>query len=263
MSSEMIFLAATALAAGLSLGAGAAQAEGELFLYNWSNYIPPELLQKFEQETGIKVTLDVYDSNETMLAKLQAGAAGYDIVVPSDYMVRVMIDEGLALPIDASQMANFKNVTAPSRQPAVRPRAQVFGALPLGHDRLLLRFRAGAGRRARGELAGAVRAGGGARRPDRDAQRRGLGLQRRRLLHRRRQVHREPRRRAEDPGRARGAEAASRDVPVRRHHRSHGRRRGDRAHAVERRGASHQDAEAPRWSTSIPRRASTSGTTTW
>jgi len=120
MSSKM-FLAAGALAAGLALGGGAAQAEGELFIYNWSNYIPPELLQKFEQETGIKVTLDVYDSNETMLAKLQAGAAGYDIVVPSDYMVRVMIDEGLALPIDASQMANFENVKVPHDSPPFDP----------------------------------------------------------------------------------------------------------------------------------------------
>ncbi len=112
---------AAALAAGLVLGAGAAQAEGQLFIYNWSNYIPPELLKKFEQETGIKVTLDVYDSNETMLAKLQAGAAGYDIVVPSDYMVRTMIDEGLAQEIDASQMANFKNVKAPHDHPSFDP----------------------------------------------------------------------------------------------------------------------------------------------
>src|SRR3546814_19576206 len=55
----------------------------------------------------------VYDSNETMLAKLQAGAAGYDVVVPSDYMVKIMIEEGLAEKIDARQMENFKNVTAP------------------------------------------------------------------------------------------------------------------------------------------------------
>ena len=68
-------IVAAAFVAALSLAAGAARAQGELFIYNWSNYIPPELLQKFEQETGIRVTLDVYDSNETMLAKLQAGAA--------------------------------------------------------------------------------------------------------------------------------------------------------------------------------------------
>src|SRR3546814_5708788 len=80
-----------------------------------------DLLTKFEKDTGIKVTLDVYDSNETMLAKLQAGAAGYDVVVPSDYMVKIMIEEGLAEKIDARQMENFKNVTAPhNNQPLDR-----------------------------------------------------------------------------------------------------------------------------------------------
>jgi spermidine/putrescine transport system substrate-binding protein len=112
---------AIAIAAGLALAGGSARAEGELFLYNWSNYIPPELLQKFEDETGIAVTLDVYDSNETMLAKLQAGAAGYDVVVPSDYMVRVMIDEGLAEQIDVGKMPNFANVTAPHDSPPFDP----------------------------------------------------------------------------------------------------------------------------------------------
>lgn len=112
-------LGMAACAAALSLAAApGAQAAGELFLYNWSNYFPPELLTKFEQETGIKVTLDVYDSNETMLAKLQAGAAGYDVVVPSDYMVKIMIEEGLAEKIDAGKMENFKNVVPPhDKQP--------------------------------------------------------------------------------------------------------------------------------------------------
>ncbi|MGF1526939.1 MAG: extracellular solute-binding protein [Candidatus Competibacterales bacterium] len=90
-----------------------AHAQGELFLYNWSNYFPPALLEKFEAETGIKVTLDVYDSNETLLAKLQAGAAGYDVVVPSAYMIKVMADDGLIQEIDAHEMENFKNVKSP------------------------------------------------------------------------------------------------------------------------------------------------------
>jgi len=79
-----------ALAASVALSGAAAAQSKELFLYNWSNYFPPDLLKKFEADTGIQVTLDVYDSNETMLAKLQAGATGYDVVVPSDYMVRIM-----------------------------------------------------------------------------------------------------------------------------------------------------------------------------
>jgi len=114
-------LTAAPLAAALALGAAPARAEGELFLYNWSNYMPPELLETFEQETGIEVTLDVYDSNEAMLAKLQAGAAGYDVVVPSDYMVGILIDEGLAEKIDTATMDNFENVMAPFNSPPFDP----------------------------------------------------------------------------------------------------------------------------------------------
>lgn len=115
--------AALTTAAALALGAGgaAAQDSGELYLYNWANYFPPELIEKFEQDTGINVTLDVYDSNETMLAKLQAGATGYDIVFPSGYMVGVLIDEGLAKKIDASGMPNFENVRPPHKAPAFDP----------------------------------------------------------------------------------------------------------------------------------------------
>ena len=71
------------IAAAAMLHLGLAKAEGELFIYNWTEYTPPELIAKFEKETGIKVSVDTYDSNETLLAKLQAGATGYDIVVPS------------------------------------------------------------------------------------------------------------------------------------------------------------------------------------
>lgn len=110
MNIRSVLLGASALAL---LSAGAAKADGELFLYNWSNYFPPELIEKFEADTGIKVTLDVYDSNETMLAKLQAGASGYDIAVASDYMVDTMIKDGLATEFDAKSLENFKNVAKP------------------------------------------------------------------------------------------------------------------------------------------------------
>jgi spermidine/putrescine transport system substrate-binding protein len=110
-----------ASAAILFSAGGASAQQGELYLYNWTNYFPPDLLKKFEEDTGISVTLDVYDSNETLLAKLQAGAAGYDVVVPSDYMVAIMIEEGLLEEIGAGQMANFKNVGAPHDAPWYDP----------------------------------------------------------------------------------------------------------------------------------------------
>lgn len=102
-----------------------ALAQGQsINLYNWSNYIPPELLKKFEKETGIRVNLDVYDSNESLLAKLKAGATGYDVIVPSDYMVKIMIDEGLLEKIDAYKLPNFKNVADFSVRPPFDPKRE-------------------------------------------------------------------------------------------------------------------------------------------
>lgn len=100
------------LAAGVSLmlGAGTALADGELKFYNWGNYTSPELLEKFTTETGIDITVDGYDSNEMMLAKVQAGGHGYDLSVPSDYMVQIMREEGLIQKAGVNQMENFKNV---------------------------------------------------------------------------------------------------------------------------------------------------------
>ncbi|MCX5339223.1 extracellular solute-binding protein [Streptomyces atratus] len=83
---------------------------GTLNLYNWTNYIPPKLVKRFESETGIKVNIDVFESNEQMLAKLQAGGSGYDVVVPSDHMVQQMIKLGLLQQIDAGSFPNGKNI---------------------------------------------------------------------------------------------------------------------------------------------------------
>ena len=87
-----------------------AMAGGVLHIFNWGNYTNPKLIEKFQKETGIKVTLDDYDSNETMLAKVRAGGTGYDIVVPSDYTVKIMIEEGMLAETHPNQMSNFKNV---------------------------------------------------------------------------------------------------------------------------------------------------------
>ena len=104
----------TILKAGLTsviaLSAAAAQAEGTLNIYNWGNYTNPEMIEKFEKQYDIEVTLDGYDSNETMLAKVKEGGSGYDIVVPGDYMVAIMIGEGLLAEINAAEMENFKNL---------------------------------------------------------------------------------------------------------------------------------------------------------
>lgn len=77
----------------------------------WSNYISPELLAEFEKKTGIAVRVSNYSSNEELLAKLQAGASGYDIVVPSDYMVFAMTKLGLLRELDFSLIPNSAGVS--------------------------------------------------------------------------------------------------------------------------------------------------------
>ncbi|HLF74734.1 MAG TPA: spermidine/putrescine ABC transporter substrate-binding protein [Anaerolineales bacterium] len=83
---------------------------GEIFLYTWVEYIDPELKTQFEEECGVKVTETNFDSNETLLATLQAGGADYDIIVPSDYMVQIMVDEGMLMELDYSVISNIKNM---------------------------------------------------------------------------------------------------------------------------------------------------------
>ena len=83
---------------------------GVVNLYNWTDYIDPALLEKFTAETGIEVILDVYDSNETLLAKLQSGATGYDVIVPSDYMVAQMVELGMLENIGVNTFPNAGNI---------------------------------------------------------------------------------------------------------------------------------------------------------
>lgn len=83
---------------------------GTLNVYNWSTYIAEDTIPNFEKETGIKVNYDVFESNEDLLAKIQPGNPGYDIIVPTDYMVEIMIAEGLLEPLNLENIPNFKNV---------------------------------------------------------------------------------------------------------------------------------------------------------
>jgi len=98
--------------AGLAFIAGTsgALAEGVLNIYNWGNYTNPKLIEKFTKETGIKVTITDYDSNDTALAKVKAGGHGFDIVVPSHSYIPIWVSEGLLAETRPDQMSNFKNV---------------------------------------------------------------------------------------------------------------------------------------------------------
>lgn len=81
-----------------------------LYVYNWGEYIDPDLLKKFEKEKGIRVILETFDSNEAMLAKIKNGGTSYDIAVPSEYAIQKMKNEKLLLPIDHNKIPNLKNI---------------------------------------------------------------------------------------------------------------------------------------------------------
>lgn len=102
-----IGLAALGLAVALT---GCGKKQPTLHVYTWADYIKPELLTRFEQENNVRVIIDTFDSNEAMYAKLKAGASGYDIIMPSSYMVRTMHNQGMLQPIDRSKVPNIANV---------------------------------------------------------------------------------------------------------------------------------------------------------
>ena len=109
--SRLAALAAVVGAALLAPAAAPAQDDAKVLnILNWADYIAPDTIPNFEKETGIKVRYDIFDSNETLHARLVAGKTGYDIVVPSAHFAKRQIEAGLFLPLDRSQIPNWKNL---------------------------------------------------------------------------------------------------------------------------------------------------------
>jgi spermidine/putrescine-binding protein len=96
---------ATLLAALLAFSACTSGGNKTVHLATWSNYISNDVVQQFQKETGYTLKLSHYSSNEELLAKLQAGASGYDVAVPSDYMVFTMIQLGLLQKLDPAKIS--------------------------------------------------------------------------------------------------------------------------------------------------------------
>lgn len=86
------------------------QTDGDLALYNWSEYIDDEQLAEFEAEFGVSLTQDTYDSNEAMQAIVSQGNSGYDVIVPSDYMVGIMASAGNLQPLNPAAVPNLTNL---------------------------------------------------------------------------------------------------------------------------------------------------------
>jgi len=97
-------------AAGTLESAGSAGGSGVITVYNWGEYIDPELIDQFTEETGIQVIYETFDSNEAMLVKVQQGGSAYDVSVPSEYMIEIMKEEDLLLPLDHAKLPNLANV---------------------------------------------------------------------------------------------------------------------------------------------------------
>lgn len=79
-------------------------------VYNWGEYIDPDLLKQFEEQEGIKVIYETFDSNEGMMGKIDQGGTSYDVTVPSEYAVQMMEEKGLLVPLDFSKIPNSKNI---------------------------------------------------------------------------------------------------------------------------------------------------------
>lgn len=109
-----ILIAATAailMIINAQLAKSGAQPGGNtLTVYNWGEYIDPDLIKQFEKETGINVIYETFDSNEGMMGKIEQGGTSYDITVPSEYMVEMMREKDLLIPLDYDKIPNIKNI---------------------------------------------------------------------------------------------------------------------------------------------------------
>jgi spermidine/putrescine transport system substrate-binding protein len=117
----VLAVALTVVSAGAVTLSPPASAEGQLNIYNWGDYINPDVLTRFTEDTGIKVTLDTYGTNEEMLAKIQAGATGYDIVFPSVHMRDIMQKLDLLHDAKVNTLKGFENIDPANKRSKVDP----------------------------------------------------------------------------------------------------------------------------------------------
>lgn len=120
--SLMIGAVAAALAV-TAAGCSSSSTEEEqvLNIYSWADNFNPDVIKDFEQKYNVKVNYDIYGSNEEMLAKIQAGASGYDLIQPSDYMVATMIKLGLLEELNKENIPNEKNIVSTFQTPPFDP----------------------------------------------------------------------------------------------------------------------------------------------
>lgn len=111
MKKRLLFtLAAVAVMSFAGCGSAGADSDQTVYVYNWGEYIDPDTLESFEEETGIKVVYDEFETNEIMYPKVESGAFKYDVICPSDYMIQKMRENDLLAEINWDNVPNAKNI---------------------------------------------------------------------------------------------------------------------------------------------------------
>lgn len=119
---KKVFCVLAALLCLASLTAcGGPESGAVVNVYNWGEYIDESIFEDFTAETGIKVNYQTYDSNEAMYGKLAGGAGGYDVIIPSDYMIGQMIEEDMLEPLNFDNIPNFADVDPALLNPEYDP----------------------------------------------------------------------------------------------------------------------------------------------
>lgn len=113
MKFKVLVLLLISLLAFGATGCGGSGGEGDkkdevVYVYSWGDYLDPEVLKIFEKETGVKVILDEFDTNESMFPRVAEGAVHYDVICPSDYMIQKLIDNDLIQPLDFTKLEEAK-----------------------------------------------------------------------------------------------------------------------------------------------------------
>jgi len=103
-------LVLSTIAAFAFLGFASAAPTKNLNIYCWSEYIPQNIIDQFSKETGVKVSVENYASNEEMLSKIAAGGGDYDLIQPSEYVVEVLVKDKFLHPLDHAKLSNLKNI---------------------------------------------------------------------------------------------------------------------------------------------------------
>ncbi len=111
---------------------GLDEVDGDLNFYNWSEYMDPDLITAFQDQYGVTVTEDFYPSNEEMFARVEAGGSGYDMVIPSDYMVSILISESMILAVPGAAVPNKGNIADTFNNPPYDPGALYTAAYQWG-----------------------------------------------------------------------------------------------------------------------------------